>query len=376
MFSTWANVCRAAGKPKGKDQLVAFAGELMTPTQAAWLKAHPELLKQFEGRLITETHFQHLLNQKRQAEQLEAARLEEELARQNKAEALEAARLARQLKEKEQAEELEAARLARELAHRQHLEAEKVKRAKHARLRWKFTVAKVICRIHTIKKFRFFDLPFAIRQKILRRVFPKTTAAVFLPGKYGRPRSYIPIHDLFWTCRQLRAEALLVFIEQTNFAIHSFPGNEQLVNWLKAISFKPVKGEVGKDIFTGLDALRSLEFPYFSRFPHARFDDTTPNSDVQLMSQAPQLQEVRLNWVWSELTYRPNPYDEIPKDLSTLRRQFRLDGILGLRRLKKVVLRGPVFVEETIGLKALAKWMEKGFKARGQVVEVELIKTF
>ena len=49
------------------------------------------------------------------------------------------------------------------------------------------------------------------------------------------------------------------------------------------------------------DAVKSLRFPYFSRFPHKRLADDIPNNDVELTCRSQNLRVLDITFVDEEL---------------------------------------------------------------------------
>ncbi|KXT05048.1 hypothetical protein AC578_10346 [Pseudocercospora eumusae] len=88
---TSANACREADQTDGKETTVVFASELMTSVQAARLKAHPGLLKNYSGRRMTLARHQYMFREAQRMKTVEAARIPQEnikaanLARKRKA---------------------------------------------------------------------------------------------------------------------------------------------------------------------------------------------------------------------------------------------------------------------------------------------------
>ncbi|KXT11370.1 hypothetical protein AC579_724 [Pseudocercospora musae] len=54
--------------------LVEYLGERRTTTRATWLRAHPEELIEFEGRLVTFEHFDFLFKKKAEDDAAEEIR--------------------------------------------------------------------------------------------------------------------------------------------------------------------------------------------------------------------------------------------------------------------------------------------------------------
>ncbi|KAK4540889.1 hypothetical protein LTR36_008831 [Oleoguttula mirabilis] len=201
--------------------------------------------------------------------------------------------------------------------------------------------------------FRIMDLPPELRHQILRYLPANTTVTVYLAGRNGLPPSGV---ELPVTTRAgdklLRQETLMLTIEQTTFSIHSFVGNTSFQNWLQHVDLR-----LASDGYTnGFDAVKSLSFPFFSRFPHAIFPATQANSDIELMLKCRNLESVSMEWHFSELaSYDAATRHTSPKTVQQLCAQYRLDRMLGLRKLKKLVLvqfRGV----GSIALQHLAAW--------------------
>lgn len=213
------------------------------------------------------------------------------------------------------------------------------------------------------KKFQLMALPAELRHRILSNLPEKDFVAVFLPGRYGQVPQGIEIPVIAQAGdRQLRAETIMVTIEQTTWSIHSGPGNTHFQQWLSGVDLTPAS----KNYTDGFDAVKSLTLPYFSRFPHARLLATAPNNDVELALKCKNLERLSTLWVDEEL-FKCDQDGHGPKTVPQLRGEYRLDGLLGLTKLKRMYLgyRGGAGGQQVI--EALAVWFKADFVKRGKV---------
>ena len=213
--------------------------------------------------------------------------------------------------------------------------------------------------------FNLMKLPFELRAKILEHVLDESTLMVYLKNSIG-PGVRLPTvanaGDL-----QLRAEAILVTIQNTTFEVHSGPGNEGFQAWLTDIDFSKIEGST--NCTNGFDAVQKLSFPFFSRFPH-RNPSITINKDIELMKTCNNLKTVTTNWNGTELVNFLNDIVR-PKSVDQLRKEYRLEGMLELPKLESLTLqRFRVEYEAMAALKELAQWFENEYQQRGQMVKV------
>ncbi|KAK5125242.1 hypothetical protein LTR85_000918 [Meristemomyces frigidus] len=216
-------------------------------------------------------------------------------------------------------------------------------------------------------KFRIMDLPSELRHHILSYLVENDLVSVYLPGNGYMPPTGI---DLPVTARAgdklLRQETLMLTIEQTTFDIHSFIGNTGFQAWLRRVDLRLASG----GYTDGFDAVRSLSLPYFCFFPHATFPATRPNSDIELMLKCRNMEEVSIAWADKELwSVDATTGLQAAKTVQQLRTQYRLDRMLGLRRLKKLVLKRKGI--GNIALHNLATWFRASMPdVDGQPIQV------
>lgn len=210
--------------------------------------------------------------------------------------------------------------------------------------------------------FRLLDLDWDSRRALLEILIGNPTVAVFLPGRYGQSAVGIKLPEITKVNKQLRTESLLVAIEQTTFEIHSGPGNAKFQNWLAMVDLKPLAGDVADNLKTGFDAVQKLRFPFFSRFPHT-LPHITSNNDVNFMAKCDNLQEVGLNFHVQEVI-RKDVDGGVEKSAEQLVREYYLDGILSVQKLKKLQFLGWCSSNEKLGIIALGKWFEEQFKGQ------------
>ncbi|KAK5718785.1 hypothetical protein LTR17_015619 [Elasticomyces elasticus] len=130
-------------------------------------------------------------------------------------------------------------------------------------------------------------LPAELRLRILRYLLEQPKLDVYTRGRLGPPEG-MKFPNIAYTTKTLRAQYLLVAIENTTFRVHNGPGNAHFQEWLASTDLS----SVSRHHKTGFDAVKSLEFPYFSRFPHPALAPHVPNSDVSLMTMCKNLKEL------------------------------------------------------------------------------------
>ncbi|KAM0722201.1 hypothetical protein Q7P37_001642 [Cladosporium fusiforme] len=217
------------------------------------------------------------------------------------------------------------------------------------------------------KPFRFLDLPFDLRDIILGHIIKSQNIMAFLKNSSTPLR--LPA-VAYAGHMALRRHCQLVTLKKCTIEIHSGPGNAKLQSWLSKIDFSAIS-----NLRTGFDAIRSLKFPYFSRFPYGTPGINT-NNDVQLMLACKNLTTVTLNFHPGEVgRIFMRFHNRAERNNSTLyfetaqriRQNYQLDGILGATELKTLRLDanpwGP--------LSELASWFTEQFLERGQEVKVE-----
>ncbi|KAK5699979.1 Mitochondrial distribution and morphology protein 35 [Elasticomyces elasticus] len=149
--------------------------------------------------------------------------------------------------------------------------------------------------------FNLMGLPAELRLRILSYLVEATRLDVYTRGRLGPPQG-MKLPSIVYATKTLRAQYLLVAIANTTFRVHNGPGNTQFQEWLTNTDLTDVS-QHHKD---GFDAVKALEFPYFSRFPHQALASDVPNSDVKLMLRCKNIESVRMNWVGSTLFDQAN----------------------------------------------------------------------
>lgn len=225
---------------------------------------------------------------------------------------------------------------------------------------------------YNAQKFDIMALPWDVRHNILEYICDRTTMPVFLRNIYGWSPTGTPLPAIARAGdRRLRLETILVSIKQTTLEIHSGPGNANLQEWLNSLNFTLIGEETG--LRKGVDAIHSLSFPYFSRFPHQSLPVTNPNKDMKLMLKCSNLRKVNLLFVNQELVHHPIGLIRA-ESVVQLRQEYRLDSMLPLFRwgaLKKIILRGPQ--EGLTGhaaLQALAAWFRLEYAIRANMARL------
>lgn len=222
------------------------------------------------------------------------------------------------------------------------------------------------------KKFIIMGLGYDTRHEILSHICDTGTMPVFLRAYRGMPPTAIPLPPLARARdRKLRAEMILVAIKQATLEIHSGPANKKLQEWLSSIDLSITSNT---SLLTGFDAVHSLSFPYFSRFPHYN-PSITANNDIELMKKCASLRSVKLTFVQDELLKEDWDRGVVEsKSVETLRSQYHLDGMLHLRNLKKLIL-----VAMRCGsngraaLQELGAWFKDEYGARNQILDVTVV---
>ncbi|KAK5716683.1 hypothetical protein LTR15_009575 [Elasticomyces elasticus] len=199
------------------------------------------------------------------------------------------------------------------------------------------------------KPFRIMDMPPELRLKTLSYLI-EDKLTVFLRGFYNSPTG-IALPGIAYASKAVRAEYLALALEATTFTIHSGAGNDRFQDWL---------GDLDLSIFSsnysnGYSAIKSLSFPYFSRFHHQLYPPTTPNNDIELMVKCRNLEKVSINWAGDALLDQ----NFLAKDVQQLRSEYRLDRLLELRGAKRIsLIRFRVFLDNAqAALESLAEWL-------------------
>ena len=210
------------------------------------------------------------------------------------------------------------------------------------------------------KPFNFMELPYELRHMILSYICGSRTMRVFLNGNYYSPPTTVPLPAIAKVDDpKLSAEATLVSIKQATIEIHSGPGNAKFQQWLSSIDFS-ASGETS--LQSGFDAVHSLSFLYFSRYPHRFLPAHALNNDIQLMTKCRNLRTTTLSFVQVDLLLKPVPQ---------LRREYRLDSMLSMFQhgeLQTIVLRGPNHAPHAnIVLQALVAWLRWEYAVRANL---------
>lgn len=214
------------------------------------------------------------------------------------------------------------------------------------------------------KPFRIMDFPFDIREKILAcnaldfvaAHSPSLRIPVYLPGKYGMPSTAIRLPPVTKAGdRKLCLEAILVIIKLATLEIHSGEGNAKLQKWLASLR---LQGSGETDLRTGFDAVHSLYFPYFSRYPFHILPSNAPNNDIELMRRCEHLREVKIMFAYGTLS----TYSGHEKSVQQLREDYRLDGMLNLPSLRTLTFIATNHMHAE--LEPLKAWFEKEYRKR------------
>lgn len=219
-------------------------------------------------------------------------------------------------------------------------------------------------------KFRLMDLPYDARRIILGHSIDFQTLRAFL--KNDRMPIRLPEVARAGDSR-LRRECLLVALNKCTMEIHSGPGNAALQGWLSSINFQGVD----TSLETGFDAITSLDFPYFSRFPYGR-PDITSNNDVGLALSCKNLRDLKLNFHSEELgrvfyEHYESEGDVAAKSALSVRKNYQLDGLLGAEKLQTLSFNAYATENVMAGIHKVAAWFEQEFQKRGQKVVVIFI---
>ncbi|KAI6830164.1 hypothetical protein KC340_g16960 [Hortaea werneckii] len=182
-------------------------------------------------------------------------------------------------------------------------------------------------------KIQLMDLLPEIRQVILEHLCEETTIPVFLRGNGYSPATGIKLPV---TARLgdmvLRQETIRTALEKATFRIDSFPGNQAFQAWLEKVD------------------LRQVSSTYADH----------PNSDIELMLKCRNLETVKLTWATDVLYHR----DRGARTVDRLRKEFRLDRMLGLTNLKQLTLNRDTWEGERL-LRDLADWFRDNLVGSG-----------
>lgn len=212
--------------------------------------------------------------------------------------------------------------------------------------------------------FPLMELPYDVRHSILEQMIDEQTIKVFLR------HSAIPIglpEAARAGNRLLRRECLLVALKSTTIEVHSGPGNASIQAWLSRISFEGVETSC-KD---GFDAIRSLKFPYFSRFPYAQAGITV-NHDILLCQKSKHLRKLTINFHPDTLIVsRLGP---VLKDATAIRQDFQLVGLLDLPNLEELRIETSAREIRISVIHELVAWFDEEFEKRSHKVTVSVHK--
>lgn len=206
-------------------------------------------------------------------------------------------------------------------------------------------------------------LPYHVRHMILDHHTEAQTIRVFL--RRGGTPILLPEAARAGN-KQLRRECLLTALKKSTIEIHSGPGNAAFQAWLSQINFK------GLETFleTGADAITSLRFPYFSRFP---FKDpaVTTNNDVKLCQQSKNLRELTIDFHPEELFDRDaSTRAHLPRTAENLREYYQLDGLLNMTNIEKMNFECYASEGEMRHLRTLMTWFKEQFKLQDRARKV------
>lgn len=210
----------------------------------------------------------------------------------------------------------------------------------------------------TFKPFEIMRLLYDHRYVLLEHMVGSQNIRVFLRN------SSIPIRlpeIAHAGNRQLRRECLLVALNKCTIEIHSGPGNAALQAWLSKIDFTGVDTSCK----TGFDAITSLTFPYFSRFPY-HSPEITRNNDVGLALACKNLRSLSIDFVWEELGNISARNSRAHRDFAAdcardIRKSYQLDYLLDAAKLEKLQLKTLAPQSFLDGLAEVAAWFERGF---------------
>ena len=210
------------------------------------------------------------------------------------------------------------------------------------------------------KQFPFFDLDYDIRQLVYKELVGMHRAGVFLPGYNLRRSTLVPVNRALLASgnKKLRLEAFLVTLMDTEWDIHSGPGNAQFQDYLASITFFPITKD--ENLKTGFDAIHTLRFSYFSAFPYYALPSEDRNNDIHLMTLCKNLRTVITTWVTGI-----NPASSKEEIVAN----YRLESMLELKELKVLHFDG-WHGDMMVTLKEVGKFLKAGFQAQKQNVEV------
>lgn len=233
-------------------------------------------------------------------------------------------------------------------------------------------------RARTKKSNPFYILPYHVRLQILDLVVKPILQPLFLRNCRNGALSHFPIPYIAEAFdHRFRLEGLLVLLEKSSLEIYSGPGLMKLRSFLHYVDFnEATPKDTSYDL--GYDCIRALRFPFFSRFPHTTLPADAFNEDIMMMRACKNLTSVATSWMDDELTYFDNVDGYQPKSLERIRKEYRLDSILVLKKLKSFHLRSKMTCRVSLALGnegfkqlvALRKWFVEEFEKRGRAVQI------
>ncbi|KAK5686060.1 hypothetical protein LTS10_002174 [Elasticomyces elasticus] len=216
--------------------------------------------------------------------------------------------------------------------------------------------------------FPIMALPAEVRLEVFG-LLVEDIVSVFLRGMNGIPTGML-FPRIAYVSKTVRAEYLMLALEKATFSIHSGPGNAKFQQWLNKIDLSAIAS-----YHTGFDAIKTLQFPYFSRFPHQQLPATTPNNDIELMEKCGNLESISITWASDTLIDYSTPQPS-GKTVQQLCAEYRLDRLCQLTKLRRVSLVrfrvGPV---SQAVLEDLAQWVRVALQGNynGKGVEVKIV---
>ncbi|KAK3635697.1 hypothetical protein LTR56_014573 [Elasticomyces elasticus] len=216
--------------------------------------------------------------------------------------------------------------------------------------------------------FPIMALPAEVRLEVFG-LLVEDIVSVFLRGMNGVPTGML-FPSLAYVSKTVRAEYLMLALEKATFSIHSGPGNAKFQRWLSKIDLSAIAS-----YHTGFDAIKTLQFPYFSRFPHQQFPATTPNNDIELMVKCGNLESISMTWA-GDMLIDFNAPTPTGKDVQQLSLEYRLDRLRQLTKLRRVEL--VRFRQGTLSLAVLenlAQWIRVTLQGNysGKGVDVKIV---
>jgi len=219
------------------------------------------------------------------------------------------------------------------------------------------------------QRLELMRLPYDIRHLILEHLTDPQNIRVFL--RHSMSGICLPEAARAGNI-QLRRECLLVALKKCTIEIHSGPGNAALQAWLSTINLTGIESFCE----TGFDAITSLSFPYFSRFPY-HDASITKNNDIESALACKDLRSLTLSFHSDELSRVLCRHPEAEGDVATncaldIRKSYQLDGLLDAKKLERIRFRVSAPKGLLAGLEEVVAWLEKGFQKRDRKVVIEM----